>query len=230
MLTKIKRSIIGLSLICGVISTAWGQGLNSNELLDRLRGGGVLLNFAMLEQPSVQRELQLTSQQIQSATALAQEQRSQLQGLSQLPRSEAATKIAAARDASQQGLKRILSPAQFARLEQISLQQAGPLIGLTHPDVQATVALSEMQKQQLRGLQEQLISQLTGLAQQPTGLGRARAVIDALREAQAAKQQADARALALLTPDQQARWSQVQGPRFEGEVQWGAMRGRFRNR
>jgi|GEM_PF-1287354 len=226
----IQTIALGALLISGLSPHAWGQGANSGELLDRLRGGGVLLNFAMLEQPSVQRELQATPQQVQAATALAQEQRSQLQGLSQLPRMEAAQKIAAARDASQQGLLRILSPQQYARLQEISLQQAGPLIGLTNPDVAPQVGLTDMQQQQLRALQEQLISQLTGLAQQPTGIGRARALLDAVREAQAAKQQADARTLALLTPEQQARWKQVQGAPFQGEVQWGGMRGRLRNR
>ncbi|MBI1346037.1 hypothetical protein GC163_07085 [bacterium] len=217
-------------LLCSSASVALGQTAGSGEMLDRLRGGGVLLNFAMLEQASVQRELQLTSQQIQSATALAQEQRSRLQGLSQLPRAEAAQKIAAARDASQQGLLKILSRPQYARLQEISLQQAGPLVGLTNPDVATSVGLNAMQQQQLRTIQEQLISQLTGLAQQPTGLGRGRALLDAVREAQAAKQQADARTMALLTADQQMRWQQVQGVPFQGEIQWGGMRGRFRNR
>ena len=208
------------------------QGFPRDEMFDRLRGGGVLLSFAMLDQPSVQREIQATPDQVSRAQALAQEQRTQLQGLSQLPRDEAARKIAQVRDAADTGLKQIFSAPQLARVQEIGLQQAGPLIGLTNPKVAEELQLTMPQRTELRTLQESMMQQLTRLAEvgQTQGLGRGRGMIEALRETQAAKQQADAKALALLTPDQQQHWTRLQGPRFEGEMQAGPLRGRFRQR
>ncbi|MDX1967522.1 MAG: hypothetical protein SFV23_10150 [Planctomycetaceae bacterium] len=210
--------------------TACAQFPSSGEILDRLRSGGVLLHLVMLDQPSVQREIRATPEQVEQARKLAQEQRMRLQGLAQLPQADAASRLAEARDACDSGLNRILTSQQRARLQEIGLQQSGPLIGLTNPDVAAAVNLSSEQRMKLQSLQESTIQTFSRLAQPPSGLGRGKAILDAVREGQTVKQQADAQALALLTPEQQQRWGELQGPKFFMESQGGPGRGRLFNR
>ncbi len=198
----------------------------TGEILDRLRGGGVLMHFVLLDQPAVQREIGATQEQVDQARKLAQEQRMRLQGLAQLPQAEAATRLTEARGACNAGLDRILSAPQRARLQEIGLQQAGPLIGLANPDVAAAMSLTPDQQSKLQSLQESTVETFMRLAQPPSGLGRGKAILDAVREGQAVKQRADSEAYALLTPEQQRKWTELQGPKFQGEMQFNPPRGR----
>lgn len=222
----------GLLALSGILLTPWiasAQIPSSTEILDRVRGGGVLMDFVMLDQAAVQQEIRATPEQIQQARSLAETQRAQLRGLSQMSRAEAAERIAATRSSSEAGLNRIFSAGQRARLREIGLQKSGPLIGLTQPDVEQAVALTTEQRQQLRSLQEGLVNKLSAMAPPPqSGLGRARGALNMVREVQASKQQADMQALALLTPEQQRAWSNLQGAKFEGETNFGTVGGRFR--
>jgi hypothetical protein len=229
-----------------IIQTTWAQSIPSTgEILDRLHGGGVLMNFVMLEQPSVQREIQATPQQVSDAKQLADSLRGRLQGLSQLPKEEAAARVAEVRQTAIAGQQKILSAQQYARLREIGWQQAGPLIALGIPEVAQGVGLTMSQRVHLKELQEGMIQRVARMAPQQGGVGRIRSTLDALRELQASKQQADAQALALLTPEQQQSWSRLQGAPFQGEVSFGGgagglgggnalgaggLRGRLRNR
>ena len=221
------RSVMAAIVVCTSAVTAWGQFPSSEELVDRLRGGGVLMHFVMLEQPSVQKEINATPQQVQAAKELTQQLKGELQGLAQLQRQEAAVKVAKTREAAQAALNRLLSPPQIARLQQIGLQQAGPLIGMSNPDVAKSLSLNPMQQSQLRELQESLLNQAVAAAQSTAGGARGRALLQTLRELQSAKQTADAKSLAMLSPEQQARWKQLQGAPFQGETQFNRLRDRF---
>jgi Spy/CpxP family protein refolding chaperone len=185
-------------------------------LLDRLQGNGVLLQFLMMEQPSVQQELRATPEQVAAVRALGERQRAKLDGLSQRPQAEVAKTLLEIRETSEAELKKILTPEQQQRLWQIALQQAGPLIGLTQPHVSSTLVLTADQQARLRQLRESLIAEVTSHV--PQEGARPRELLSGLAQIQTAKRNADNQALALLTPMQQTQWQQLQGAPFQGAI------------
>jgi Spy/CpxP family protein refolding chaperone len=140
------RMASGMVLSLLLPAFAMAQGGAASGLLDRLQGNGVLLQFMMMEQPSVQQELRATPEQIAAVRALGDRQRAKLEGLSQRPQAEVAKTLLEIRETSETELKKILTPEQQQRLSQIALQQAGPLIGLTQPQVTSTLTLTADQQ------------------------------------------------------------------------------------
>uniref|UniRef100_A0A7C2NW95 Periplasmic heavy metal sensor n=1 Tax=Schlesneria paludicola TaxID=360056 RepID=A0A7C2NW95_9PLAN len=209
-------------------SVAEAQPAAAGGLLDRVRGNGVLIQFLLMEQPSVQQELQATAEQVQAVRALGERQRAQLEGISQLPQSEVVAKLQQVQSTADTEMKRILSPEQHRRLSQIALQQAGPLIGLSHPEVAKAVGLTADQQAQLRVFREDLMTQVASNLQ-GGGVGPRRGgLLAGIAEVQTAKRDADARALKLLTPEQQVAWREQQGEPFRGEINLGPAGGNLR--
>lgn len=202
--------------------SAGAQELSTGSLLDRIQGGGVLLKFVLMDQTSVQQELRATPEQVQAVRQAGDRQRAQLEGLAQLPKVEAAERVLKVQASADADLKRILSPEQHQRLTQIALQQAGPLLGLSRPDVAESVALSVEQKASLTRMREDLVTQAANAAQGAGGLRRG-GLLANIERLKAAKQQADANALALLRPEQTAQWQQLQGTPFRGQLQLGPL-------
>ncbi|MDZ4683447.1 MAG: hypothetical protein SH850_00065 [Planctomycetaceae bacterium] len=207
-----------------LFSTADAQPLSSSGMLDRVRGTGVLVQFVLMEQPSVQQELRATQEQVQAVRALGERQRAQLEGLSRLPQTKAVEKLQQLQTATEVELKKILSTVQQQRLSQIGLQRAGPLVGLSHPDIAQSLGLTAEQKSELHRLQNELLSLATANA--PTGgLRRGVGLLAGIGRLKEAKQQADAKALALLTAEQKTQWQQRQGEPFRGEINVGPAQG-----
>jgi Spy/CpxP family protein refolding chaperone len=220
------RMASGMVLSLLLPAFAMAQGGAASGLLDRLQGNGVLLQFMMMEQPSVQQELRATPEQIAAVRALGDRQRAKLEGLSQRPQAEVAKTLLEIRETSETELKKILTPEQQQRLSQIALQQAGPLIGLTQPQVTSTLTLTADQQDRLRQLRESLIAEVTSNV--PQGGSRPRELLSGLAQIQTAKRNADSQALALLTPMQQAQWQQLQGAPFQGTISFTPGGGGFR--
>lgn len=201
---------------------------------------GTLIHFMLLEQPSVQQELRTTPDQVQRAKQLGDAQHEKLGGLSSLPREDAARKLIEVQQSADRELQAILSPEQFRRLREIGLQQMGPL-ALARSDVANAVGLSSDQQQKIRGLQEQLLQsamQTMQSVQSSAGGGAGRGKLrdvkakiaglnDNVARLQAAKQDTEARILAMLTEEQKAKWAQQQGPRFQGQLNMGPLGGRL---
>lgn len=209
--------LMGLATLA-MSATAQAQSFSSGGLLDRLQGGGVLLHFVMMDQPSVQQELHATPQQVQAVRQLGDRQRAQLEGLSQMSKEQAAEKLRQAQTTAEAELKKILSAEQYRRLTEVSLQQAGPLVGLNRAEVADAVALTAEQKSELRRLRDGLVAEATDSVQ--SGRLRQGGLLASIDRLRTAKQQADTQALALLSPDQKSAWSRLQGPPFQGEVQF----------
>jgi hypothetical protein len=207
-----------VTLAMSMSASAQTQSFSSGGLLDRLQGGGVLLHFVMMDQASVQQELHATPQQVQAVKQLGEQQRAQLEGLSQLSQAEVANRLRQVQTTAEAELKKILSAEQYRRLTEISLQQAGPLVGLNRSEVAEVVALTAEQKTELRRLRDGLVAEATEGVQ--SGRLRQGGLLASIERLRTAKQQADAQAMALLSPDQKAAWSKLQGPPFQGEIQF----------
>jgi hypothetical protein len=214
-----------------------GGTLGGGGLSGAMQSRGTLIHFLLLEQPSVQQELKASADQVQRARQAGESQRQTLDGLSSLPREEAAKKLIEAQQSADKQLQSILSPEQFRRLKEIGLQQIGPL-ALARGDVADAVGLAADQQQTIRTLQEQLLQTVTQSVQrsQPAAGGRpklreVKAKIAGLNESvarvQAAKKDTEGKILGLLTAEQKTKWSQLQGVRFQGQLNLGPLGGRL---
>lgn len=215
-----RTRLLTTALLLTMAAVAHAQpGLGgAGGLADRFRGSGsVLLQFLLLDQPSVQAELRVNAEQLQRARDLAARQRAQLEGLGDLPQEEALRKLVEAQRAADRGLKEILSESQFRRLREITLQQAGPM-SLSRADIAEAVGLSAEQQQRVRQIQEQLWQ---SLSQEFQGGAGGRGLAGALGRVQEVRQGAEAKVLGLLTAEQKARWDRLQGTPFEGEIHLG---------
>lgn len=146
--------------------------------VERLRYG-----FELLRVSDVQKELQLTPQQIASANAesLKRTRPPFLPALGEKPDfvgigksiafAALGTSIAQEGAEIEAALKRILSPAQFQRLEQISRQLRG-ISAFSDPDVVAALGLSREQKLEAQVLQAQFSDFLHSHHNGPPGSDR----------------------------------------------------------
>lgn len=217
----------------GGFGGAGGGGALAGGLAGGVGSPGTFIHFLLLEQPSVQQELRTTPQQQQQAQQLFETQRQKLQQLSGLPREQAVQQAAELRSSADKQLQAILTADQFRRLREIGLQKIGP-IAIARPDVAEAVQLTPEQTQQIRALEEQLIQAGLQTVQslRPAGGGRPRlrelrtkmaTLNDSMARIQAMKKDTEAKIVALLTTEQKARWTQMQGVPFQGQVNLGPL-------
>jgi hypothetical protein len=212
-----------------------GGGLGGALAGSPMQASGVVIHYVLLEQPSVQQELRVSPEQQQKSRQQFEAQRQKLQGLQNQPRDQIAPKIAEMMAAADKDLQSILSPEQFKRLREIGLQKTGPL-AMNRDDVAETVQLTAEQKQQIRALDQQLIETAMQSAQTLQGAagggGRPKlrelrskiaTVQDSVARIQAAKKNTDSKILALLNEEQKARWKEMQGVPFQGQLNLGPL-------
>jgi hypothetical protein len=174
------------------------------------RGG---FNIAMLlanEQARelIKAELKLTDDQITKLTALRPEPPAQ--GAPQ-PTPEERQKQ---REEMQKKINDILTPAQEQRVKQIQLQMQGTR-ALTSEEVVKELGLSEKQVAEIEAAREAGRPQMGGGQQQggtsPTPEERQKMI----EQFQKAREEANKKVLAILTPAQRAKWEKMLGKKFE---------------
>ena len=109
-------------------------------------------------------------------------------------------------------LGEILTPEQKKRLDQITLQVAG-LLWITRPEIAATLKLTDEQKQKVVDLQKAARKEMEELLYSETRRDRQAE----LRKHQEACKQ---RVLELLTDEQEAKYHELAGEPFRGELRF----------
>ena len=174
-------------------------------------GGG----FGLLMMSEVQRELGITEQQRQQIGQLMVEQREQMQSLMQQMRNVTPEQrqqlMQQAIQKWDEGIGKILQPAQKARLREIQRQVEGTY-ALTRPDVAKELNLSEEQKRRISSILDQYRQKQTQLWQQGRGPNVDRQAM--FQQMQQLRQQMDKELLAVLTTPQQEQWRKMQGKPF----------------
>jgi hypothetical protein len=159
----------------------------------------------LLGQKSVQEELKLSEGAVSQVTELTRQRRDlflESRGLNSDQRRERLGELAAREVALVEGLK----PGQARRLKQIALQQRGPY-ALGDPDVADALKLTVEQKETIRAIQDEARRALGG----PPGRGGRKPSEEASRATRE-------RLLGVLTEAQRARWKEMTGEPFTGEV------------
>ena len=204
-----------VALICaGIVtfatSSVMAQGPGGGRGFGGPGGGGDL--FGLLNNESVQKELEVVPSQLDEIQKIGQDMREQmmetfrgLRGASEEDRQAAFDKIRSMRDDMEKDLSKILMPAQLQRLKQIQVQQQSRGRGglaITNGNIAEQLGLTETQIADLQAKSEELQTEM-------------RSKLDELRK------EADAELLKLLTPEQQKKWKELIGEPFDMQFQRG---------
>lgn len=112
-------------------------------------------------------------------------------------------------------VKRLLTPAQFARLREIYFQRMGP-DALHDAEVASHLNLSEDQKAQIAELNLDKVRKARDLINQSAGKQAAAAISDDIKKKiQDSIIERESRAFEILTPAQQAKWQEMTGKPFD---------------
>jgi serine/threonine protein kinase len=174
--------------------------------LGQFRGGSKLF---LLSHKSVQDDLHVTDEQRQRITPLDEARREAFHEFRHRSPEEFRRKLDEL-NAQEKLLDGILSPEQSARLSQIELQRRGTL-AFNDPAVANALALSPEQKQKVRMIQDEAVA---SLGDQPRPGPRGKKSDDwgkALKE----------QLLGVLTDEQKAKWKELTGEPFKGEIRHG---------
>ena len=191
-------------------------------------GGGALM---LAQNKSVAAELKLTDDQeakIKAASDKLREQsREAFQSARDLDAAERDEKMADLRKQSQKAGKKaiadVLTPEQAARLAQIERQQA-PLAALAEPETQGLLKLTASQKKKIAAIHDASMKEM----RDAMGGGRGGDQADRrerMEKLQAARKEADDKAVALLSDEQKSTWKDLLGADFELKREGGRNRG-----
>jgi Spy/CpxP family protein refolding chaperone len=184
-----------------------------------LFGGGFGGGIGLLGQQSVQQELKLSADQIKQVDELLAAQRESFSGLRDLSREDRQAKMAEADRAAQAKLASILKEDQLKRFKQISLQQRGAQ-AFTDPEVATALALSDEQKSKIADIQSAAREEMRGLFQGAAGGDRE----ELRKKFEEARTATNEKLMGVLSPEQQAKWKELTGEPFKGEIRRGFRR------
>jgi Spy/CpxP family protein refolding chaperone len=182
---------------------------------ERRRGGGGGMGrggpFGLLRQASVQQELQLSDEQIQQIKEESDKMRSKFQGMSDMDQQERRKKMQELNAQSQKTIEKILKPEQQKRLQEIMIQQQG-LRALANAKVADQLGLEDNQKSQIREITEAAGREMRQL------MGGGGSPEDSRDKMEEMRKKTDSKIEEVLTAAQKAKWKEMQGKPFKGEL------------
>jgi Spy/CpxP family protein refolding chaperone len=180
--------------------------------------GGGMPPWMLLSQKSVQDELKVTDNQIKKAEELSEKQREAFRSLRDLEPEERAKKMQEANQENEKALAEILKPAQVKRLKQISLQRAG-VQGFISPDVIKELKLRDAQNEKIKEIWQQTMEQRAEVFQNTNDRVEIRKKLAEIDKSAVEK------VVSEFKPEQKAKWKDLIGEPFTGEITFGGPRG-----
>jgi Spy/CpxP family protein refolding chaperone len=210
----VLRSVFPALALALWTTTAWAQ----QVLIMAPFGPGEPMT--LLRQESVQKELKLTPEQITKVDDLSEKMHEKFGqvpiGGSEEEREKQLKELREehqkVRAENEKELAKILKPEQLKRLKQISYQRQGGK-AFTDPEVAKAIQLTGDQKKRICAIQEETGKQVHELLQPGSPPDEeTRQKMTELQKAGTAK------ILKLLTGAQKAKWKELQGEPFKGEI------------
>lgn len=202
-------------------------------------GGGQNRNsrLMLVGLEAVQKELEVSDEQLASLKTIRDEATSQMRGqfegfrgLRDLPEEERKTKLDELRKSAEENAKKmqeklaeiekkaldVLLPPQRDRLEQISIQVRG-ISALQDEEVAKKLGISEEQKSKMTTIRDESRKKMEGLFARGEGAERPsrEEFQKRMEEAQAARKTTESDTLNVLTDDQKAQFEKMKGEKFE---------------
>jgi Spy/CpxP family protein refolding chaperone len=211
------KRLTQITLVAAVLVMASGAASAQERQRQRPGGGGGFGGGPMflLGQPSVQKELKLSDEQIKKIKDLSDKQREAMQGVA---RDERRAKMQELAKANNKAIGEILKPEQMKRAKQLALQQQGTR-ALSNPEVAKALKLTDDQQEKIKDIQAK--------AREAAGTGQR-----GDRSEEATKKRAEARkattekVMGVLTPEQKTTLKDLQGEPFKFEPRTRGGRGR----
>jgi Spy/CpxP family protein refolding chaperone len=183
----------------------------------------------LLSNKGVRKEIKLTDEQYSKVHKIIKEVHDKYQP--QLSKAQAdgdkVTFVKLLADSTQETRERvnkalpdILSMEQAKRLKQIRIQVNG-LISLNKPEVQKELMLTDKQKDEIKGIGDNLKSDIAGVVKDAAGsssqrlLEKARKATAAVGKIKTLNEEATQKALAKLTEEQKKTWHEMTGDKFD---------------
>jgi Spy/CpxP family protein refolding chaperone len=170
-----------------------------------MAGAGGLLRLA--ENAQVQKELEIVDDQKTKLADLATQQQTARQDLQNLSQEERAPKIQKNQEDSLKKLGEILLPKQLERLKQIQLQVQGA-DALSNEDVVKALNITDDQKAKMKTISDEAATKLQDALANLNGPER-------FTKMQELNKQLLDKLLAVLTPDQVAKFDTMKGPKLD---------------
>jgi Spy/CpxP family protein refolding chaperone len=199
------KRLIPLAAVLAVVALAvpatWAQGRRGG-------GGGMLF---LLSQKSVQEELKLSDDQVKKFTDLGEKAREEFGKLRDLSREDRQKKAEELSKANDKAIAETLKADQLKRLKQIHWQQQGAR-AFSDPEVATALNFTAEQKDKLKAVQEEAQKEMRALRENGGNRDEARKKSEEIRKASNDKQ------MAILTDEQKAKWKELLGEPFKGEI------------
>lgn len=211
----LRAMILSLTVLALATTGATSQEKQPRPGRGPVRGGPSA--FGTIRQKSVMDELKLTGEQVDKLKEAMTEMRDQL--LKFIEDGERAKAVALMKE-REKGLFKILTPEQGKRLKEIVLQVHG-VWAMTEPETAKALGITEEQQKKLRDLQEETEKQMNKLYS-----GGAASRTEAQKKTVELHNSANEKGLAVLTEEQRAKWKQMTGAPFKGEIRRGPPGGR----
>jgi hypothetical protein len=173
------------------------------------------LEIVLLRQPAVQKELKLADTDTKKLHDFASGQWKKAREIHKLPAKDQDAKYDALTKENETFLSELLSKPQRMRLDQIAMQVAG-LMWAGRPDVATALKLTDEQKKALHDLHKQAHKEMQAIHSETKSLDVKHEELKKLHETNTK------RLLGLLTADQKAKWKELAGAEFTGELQFEA--------
>lgn len=194
-------------IVVVAVLAVWTAGVLADHLVPEEGTVQVML----LRQKSVQDDLKLSEDQVRKIHHHAGGQWKKAQDVIKLDPKERKEKFAKMGEENEQFIKDTLSPAQHKRLHQITLQVAGAM-WVTRPEIASELKLTGEQKKQARHLQHEARKEFEELLYSTKAEERR-------EKHQAHCKACTAKIAKLLTDEQKAKWKELRGKPFKGEIQ-----------
>jgi putative heme-binding domain-containing protein len=176
--------------------------------------GGGNDSLRLLRQESVQKELKLSAAQVKKVGELSEKMGEKFREVFAAPEEERGKKIQQLRQENEKAVAGLLDLRQAKRLREIVYQRQGTA-ALAEPDVARALGLSDDQTRQLRKINQDTAARVRELFQGGPPDDDTRKKIGELQRAASEKR------LKLLSDKQKAKWKDLQGKPFTGEVRAG---------
>jgi uncharacterized protein YajQ (UPF0234 family) len=192
-------------------------------------GGGMGMGGVanLVANPGVQKELKLTPEQIEKATALATstrekmtELRSSLEGLEGQERmTKQAELMKPITEENTKKIKGFLKDEQYTRLTQIDFQQRGVAGILTDKDLVKKLSITDDQKTKIQAMMTEMGAEVREIMQAAGDDRQA-----AMQKTTALRTETNKKVMALMSDDQKKTWKEMTGEPFTVTFQGGGGR------